>query len=341
MSSLYPPDTLHFPPSSQPFLEPYLPPLPTAENTSKVYPQENEPTRPFTTLTFATSLDSSLSLAPGVGTAIADNPGLNCRIEGAGGYEGQTGEKSADPVIQTLAQDAKSNPELKDLMERACARMASKGELQTFQNPIDQIKDKQDVDDEEMIIRKRQEKLHQPRPIIIDPKARWVPQETSKIIELVRQGRGKAPFVIIAKSTSPPQHGRDLLEKYGGKFIALDTVASDINDENGETHRHFDWHDILHVLATKENIRSIMIEGGGSIINSLLSEQKFSGLIDSVIVTIAPTWLGQGGVVVSPKRRVDEHGYAIPASRLTDVKWYPFGEDVVLCGRIQGLDRST
>lgn len=312
-------DTLHFPPSSRAFLDSYLP----FSSDDKQTTRENELSRPFTTLTFATSLDSSLSLAPGVrttlsgpqskamthylrfrheailigvGTAIADDPGLNCRIEGASGYERQAEGLS---------------PEIKD-------------------RNIDAI--------QADAIRRRQDSLHQPRPIIIDPNARWEPRESSKIIELVKQGKGKAPFVITSKSTSPPEEARTLLEKYGGKYIALETVTSDNPADGGPTHQHFDWNLILNVLATKENIKSIMIEGGGSIINSLLSEQRYSALIDSVIVTIAPTWLGQGGVVVSPERRVDEHGCAIPASRLTDVKWYPFGEDVVLCGRIKGVD---
>lgn len=346
----YPFDSLHFPPSSQPFLDSYLPPLSDNKDTTK----EDGLSRPFTTLTFATSLDSSLSLAPGVrttlsgpqskamthylrfrheailigvGTAIADNPGLNCRIEGASGYEEVP---SRDPVIQALADEASSNPELKDLMKVVASSKASQEQLQTFQNHIDRVK----VD----TIQKRQVSLHQPRPIIIDPNARWVPSESSKIIELVKQFKGKAPFVITSKSTSPPPEARQILEKYGGKYIALDTITSDKPDDGGAAHQHFDWNLILNTLATKENIKSIMIEGGGSIINSLLSEQRYSALIDSVIVTIAPTWLGQGGVVVSPERRVDEYGCAIPASRLTDVKWYPFGEDVVLCGRIKGLD---
>ncbi|RAO68135.1 uncharacterized protein BHQ10_004147 [Talaromyces amestolkiae] len=312
-----PRDILYFPPSSRPFLDPYLPPSSDDTHTTK----ENELSRPFTTLTFATSLDSSLSLAPGVrttlsgpqskamthylrfrheailvgvGTAIADDPGLNCRIEGASGYEGQPEASSV---------------EFKD------------------KNHLDPIQTE--------TIRQQQDLLHQPRPIIIDPNARWEPRESSKIIELVKQSKGKAPFVITSKSTSPPEEARNLLEKYGGKYIALDTISS---AKDGAAHQHFDWTLILNVLATQENIKSIMIEGGGSIINSLLSEQRYTALIDSVIVTIAPTWLGQGGVVVSPERRVDEHGYAIPASRLTDVKWYPFGEDVVLCGRIKGVN---
>ncbi|KAL3707104.1 2,5-diamino-6-(ribosylamino)-4(3H)-pyrimidinone 5'-phosphate reductase [Talaromyces marneffei ATCC 18224] len=348
--SSYPRDTLHFPPSSRPFLDSYLPPLPDDKDTTK----QDELSRPFTTLTFATSLDSSLSLAPGVrttlsgpqskamthylrfrheailigvGTAIADDPGLNCRIEGASGYEEQT-SPPPDPAIQALAVEASSNLELKDLTKAVDSSQASPEQLRPFQNHIDRVQMEN--------IRQRQASLHQPRPIIIDPNARWEPRESRKIIALVKQGKGKAPFVIISKLTSPPDEARELLEKYGGKYIALDTVTSNNPDDSVDAaHQHFDWNVILNVLATKENIKSIMIEGGGSIINSLLSEQRYSALIDSVIVTIAPTWLGQGGVVVSPQRRVDSYGCAIPASRLTDVKWHPFGEDVVLCGRIK------
>lgn len=323
-------------------MDPYLPPQPDSRNSHDTTVPSSS--RPFTTLTFATSLDSALSLAPGVrtvlsgphskamthylrfrheailigvGTANADDPGLNCRIEGAGGYtevavheteriDGAASthntnvinpkQKSPDPAIQTLEDEAalsSSSPQSSEEVER---------------------------------IQKQQETLHQPRPIVVDPKARWALHEHSKIIELVKQGKGKAPFVLISKTTAAPQQTRAILEKYGGKYIALDTVV--------ENDQHFDWNAILNVLYTQEKITSLMIEGGGSIINSLLSEQRYSALIDSVIVTIAPTWLGQGGVVVSPNRRLDENGCAIPASRLTDVKWYPFGEDVVLCGRI-------
>ncbi|KAH8587982.1 dihydrofolate reductase-like domain-containing protein [Bisporella sp. PMI_857] len=94
-------DTLHFPDEHRPFLEPRLPP--------KDLPPAIDSSFPFTTVTFSTSLDSQLALSPGVptqlsgpqskaithylrsrydailigvGTAVADNPSLNCRIEG-------------------------------------------------------------------------------------------------------------------------------------------------------------------------------------------------------------------------------------------------------------------
>jgi 2,5-diamino-6-(ribosylamino)-4(3H)-pyrimidinone 5'-phosphate reductase len=74
-----------------------------------------------------------------------------------------------------------------------------------------------------------------------------------------------------------------------------------------------------------------MIEGGGAVINDLLAPGNFE-LVDSVIVTIAPVWLGRGGVQVCPEaRREGERKVAV--GKLAGVKWVPLGEDVVLCGR--------
>ena len=194
----------------------------------------------------------------GVGTAIADNPSLNCRLRGVNGR-----------------------------LDR------------------------------------------QPRPVIIDPTARLRITERTRILELVRQGRGRAPFIITGNLQSIDANLKRrmrILEEHGGKYISLPIGVQ-------ESAYKLDWAVILRNLQT-EGIRSVMIEGGGTVINSLL-EPSSCTLIDSVIVTIAPTWLGQGGVVVSPERRFDEDGNAIPVSRLKDVKWCPLGEDVVLCGRIK------
>ncbi|EFZ03088.1 RibD domain protein [Metarhizium robertsii] len=240
---------------------------------------------PFTTLTFATSLDSSLTLSPGaptaisgprseamthyprsrhdgiligVGTAVADDPSLNCRIAGVGGYGG---------------------------------------------DGLD----------------------GQPRPVVIDPTARWEFTDNSKLFKLCREGRGRPPWVVTALR-KPPADIRALLEKYGGKYINVEIPTSNIGEH------HLDWN--LLLVRFKENgLNSVMVEAGGQIINSLLSPQ-YQPNIDMVIVTIAPTWLGQGGVVLSPRRCFNDSGIAISAARLTGVKWYPFGDDVVLCGRM-------
>jgi 2,5-diamino-6-(ribosylamino)-4(3H)-pyrimidinone 5'-phosphate reductase len=111
---------------------------------------------------------------------------------------------------------------------------------------------------------------------------------------------------------------REVIESVGGRVLG-------VNGERGRV----EWREIVDVLA-KEGIRSVMIEGGGAVINDLLSVENF-GLVDSVIVTIAPVWLGKGGVLVCPDARVEE-GLRVPVGRLRDVKWVPLGEDVVLCG---------
>jgi 2,5-diamino-6-(ribosylamino)-4(3H)-pyrimidinone 5'-phosphate reductase len=110
----------------------------------------------------------------------------------------------------------------------------------------------------------------------------------------------------------------------GGKYITVDFRTRG---------RNLDWNEVLKAISA-EGLKSVMIEGGGTVINSLLQPEYFS-IINSVIVTIAPTWLGSGGVVVSPPRRLDDGGRPMAAARLDHVEWHPLGEDIVLCGRLK------
>lgn len=263
--------SLHFPKEDAFKLEPHLPSVPPTTGSA----QGNDD-RPFVTLTFATSLDSSLSLSPGVqtvlsgpqskamthflrsrhdailvgaGTAVADDPGLNCRLATASSVH------------------------------------------------------------------------HQPRPIVLDPRVRWRVSSESKVLRLAKEGLGLAPFVIVGpEGKSVPAEQRAVLEQHGGKYTFLKTTT-----EGGR----FAWPDIFRALK-QEGLDSVMVEGGGDVINSLL-EPVNHHLVDSVIVTIAPTWLGRGGVVVSPNRTDN----SAAAARLRDVSWHPLGEDVVMCGKLR------
>ena len=262
-------DELHYPVDGRGFLEPFLP------HGAKLA----DAGLPWVTLTFATSLDSSLSIAPGVqtalsgpeskamthylrskhdailigvGTAVADDPSLNCRLSGVGGYGGE-------------GLDG------------------------------------------------------QPRPVVIDPHGRWALGLETKVLSLARNDRGRAPWIVTM--TEPDLETRQMLEEVGGDFIVIKEHSSD---------GQLPWKTIFHALKFK-GMSSIMVEGGGSVINSLLSPDNAS-MVDSAIITIAPTWLGQGGVVVSPARPADR--YSLPVARLRKTMWHQLGDDCVLCGNI-------
>ncbi|ORX95542.1 5-amino-6-uracil reductase-like protein [Clohesyomyces aquaticus] len=274
-------DALSFPSAQSAQISPYLP---ISDSQSQPLPSKFH-----VTLTFATSLDSSLSLSPGVqtalsgpesksmthylrschdailigvGTALADNPSLNCRIEGVGGYGGEGLER-------------------------------------------------------------------QPRPVILDPKGRWEFSEESKVMRLTKEGKGKAPFVVSNKEMEGQR--RAMLECLGGKIIVLPSKPGAGEDSSASSSStRLKWAEIFKILEG-EGIQSVMVEGGGAVINDLLRPENF-GLVDTVIITIAPTWLGKGGVLVCPDPRV-EGEVRVPVGRLKGVHWLPLGEDVVLCGR--------
>ncbi|KAI4287388.1 MAG: hypothetical protein L6R35_003354 [Caloplaca aegaea] len=271
-----PPNTLTFPLEDRAFLEPYLP-----RNNATI----SDDGLPHITLTYATSMDSSLSLAPGiqthlsgphskamthflrsrhdailvgVRTALADDPALNCRLEGAGGYGGLGWEG-------------------------------------------------------------------QPRPVVIDPAGRWLLTPQTRVIRTVSEGKGKAPWIIMAPGSVIDPNRVEMLKYYGGKHLGL---------TGSDNKWRLRWEAILKALAA-EGVRSVMIEGGGTVINELLSPQQ-SHLVSSVIVTVAPTYLGRGGVTVSPAPSQDGFGRPQPVIRFKDVRWQSFGEDAVMCARIPG-----
>ncbi|NKB16324.1 MAG: RibD family protein [Sphingomonadales bacterium] len=276
-TSTVPGDTLQYPAHARDFLEPYLPAR--ANATSR-------PT-PHVTLTYSSSLDSRIALAPGlrttlsgpesksmthylryrhdailigVRTAIADNPALNCRLEGAGGYGGKGW-------------------------------------------------------------------AHQPRPIIVDPHARLVIHPDTKMLQMAKEGKAKAPWIIIASNTTPHPVAVRTLKAHSGEYIKVH-----YGYHPGEP-AGFDWAGIFGILHS-EGIKSVMVEGGGCVLGDLLKPQH-ARLVDSVIITIAPTFLGKGGVQVCPDPRFDAQGQPI-ATRLREVKWQPMGqEDVIMCGKIE------
>lgn len=274
-STQIPPGTLRYPDHARLFLEDFMP----TELGSR--------TRPHVTLTYASSLDGRISLGPGVQTAIsgpetkamthylrsrhdailigvrtaiADNPSLNSRLAGVGGYGGPGQER-------------------------------------------------------------------QPRPIIIDPDGRLQVRPEMKILQVVAEGRARAPWIIVKPSAQLRDEAVKTLKRYGGEYLSIKS------EPNG---KDISWSNILNALFAY-GIRSVMVEGGGLVLSELL-KPRHAHLLDSVVVTIAPTFMGKAGIAVSPDPTVDQDGQPM-AMRLQNVRWQPMGdEDVVMCGRLQPLE---
>jgi 2,5-diamino-6-(ribosylamino)-4(3H)-pyrimidinone 5'-phosphate reductase len=150
----------------------------------------------------------------------------------------------------------------------------------------------------------------QPRPVIVDPRGRWQ-VDGSAVRRLAEEGRGKEPWVVGLGAS--------------GSERVPDLVLSERGDGVIE------WEEVLKALKAK-GIDSVMIEGGATVINTLLLRPD---LVDSVIVTIAPTWLGQGGLAACPSA-ITDNGQRVNAARLSDTAWRQFSADAVLCGTLGG-----
>lgn len=326
-------------PETSAFLEPYLPPPrklsraanpkldpkldPTFQTTPTPSTPDTPQTRPHVTLTYATSLDSHLALEPGlqtalsgplskslthylrsrhdgiligVGTATADDPGLNCRLEGVGGYSAL--EQPEDPTKET---------------------------------PFVSLDDEDDIGESDPL-------PGQPRPIILDPNRRWHFTRDSRIFKTVREGQGKAPIILTRASSrqGPGEAERwRILCEHGGLFMCpKDPNQEEAKDKSKrmKTASRWSWNYLLEFLYTEAGIKSLMIEGGGEVINDLLGQKENLALIDSVVLTIAPIYLGKGGVNVSPMGKIAETRKA-PAVAFKDVKWSILGNDAVMAAR--------
>ncbi|KAJ5180759.1 hypothetical protein N7492_003969 [Penicillium capsulatum] len=267
-----PPDALSFPQYSLDFLQPYLP----SHSERREFPH--------VTLSYASSMDSKVSLRAGmqtvlsgpeakvmthylrsrhdailigVGTVLADNPGLNCRLEGAGGYGGLG-------------------------------------------------------------------RMWQPRPVVIDPMGRWSIHPDCRMLRTAVEGKGKAPWVVVSPGAQIDPQQLMMLKGYGGDFLRIVEYNQ---------HWRLRWEAVLRALAS-EGIKSVMIEGGGTVLSELLNPE-YTNFIDSIIVTVAPTYLGRGGVSVSPDSKLDPKGNPNAALNPREVKWTPLGQNVIMCGKIR------
>lgn len=148
------------------------------------------------------------------------------------------------------------------------------------------------------------------RPVIVDPSARWT-YSSSTARKVLLEKQGIAPFVLIANDTKVPNGEEDFLNGDGGQFIRID-FTKNLKDN---------WLQIFQKLRSL-GVRSVMVEGGAFVIESLLA----TNLPDSVVVTIGSVFLGKQGVSVSPEA----------VQTLKDVVWWRGQEDAVMASRLTG-----
>ena len=159
---------------------------------------------------------------------------------------------------------------------------------------------------------------HSPSPIIVDPSFKFLHKfENSKLRSLYLMKLGKPPIFVITEEA----------HKLHIKYTEERTILGEFDiliAPTCEKTKVIPWKNILDELDTKFGIKSIMIEGGAYVINDLLS--LYPHHINSVVVTVAPVFLGDQGVTVHPSMgKID----------LENVTNFTGLTDVVMCGQIK------
>jgi len=159
------------------------------------------------------------------------------------------------------------------------------------------------VDDPQLNTRllEGRERENPPIPIVLDTQLRI--STNCKLVKNAREGRGKTPWIV---TSSIDTNAIKALREAGAEVVPV-----------------ADTRDLPSVLSTlsERGIDSLMVEGGAQIICSFLK----SGLVDELIVTIAPTFVGGG--------EEETVGYDAPALQTTGL--------VHVDTRLSGMDTTV
>lgn len=235
--------------SVEQFLQPYLP-----KNTGKF---------PFVTLTWAQSLDSRISAAPGERT----------RLSGLYSKKMTHFLRSKhDAILVGCKTVLADNPRLNCRYSAGC---------------------------------------NSPTPIVLDPELKWRLDdewENWAVLASASRGETKGPIIIVNERSDVPSKHHEIIESQcGGEIVKV-----------SDTHN---WIEVLEKLGAL-GFRSLMVEGGAQVINTCMQKPE---LINSVIITIAPVFLGKNGVDAAPSQQME----------LRNVKWWSeVGVDSVVAGNL-------
>ncbi|KAH8099832.1 bacterial bifunctional deaminase-reductase [Cristinia sonorae] len=160
-------------------------------------------------------------------------------------------------------------------------------------------------------------KYNLPRPVILDTHLRL--RSDCKLLNNYKAGVGRRPLVVTSAYARTSDEAdawterKANLETAGARVIEIEAVDGGISISS-----------LLTALRTL-GIRSLMVEGGASVIKSFLaSTQSHQRTVDAIIVTVAPVFVGKEGVGYGENLL----GSQIPAMK--HVKTELFGADAVI-----------
>lgn len=149
-----------------------------------------------------------------------------------------------------------------------------------------------------------------PQPVILDSQLRF-PQQTNLLQDQGKPG-GRSPWIATTERGEP--HTANALEAAGAQVLKFAAGPDGRVPLDG----------LLERLAAF-GVRSLMVEGGARVITSFLS----AGLVDSVVITIAPLFVG--GLHAVEHLAVNGHPDLYPKAQ--ELKAESLGEDLIVWGK--------
>lgn len=151
------------------------------------------------------------------------------------------------------------------------------------------------------------ESAHHPRPIVLDSQFRWT-AENSRLLTSARE-TGVGPWILVS----------DKADLYSDRAMANIRQLRDVGGDVVVVGPAVSWDYVLTALEGR-GIRSVMVEGGAKVIETAFA----AGVVDSVVITLAPVFLGEQSVKVLPAGRIDFDG-----------QWTQLGPDCIFAGSLR------
>ncbi|OMH85454.1 2,5-diamino-6-ribosylamino-4(3H)-pyrimidinone 5'-phosphate reductase [Zancudomyces culisetae] len=173
------------------------------------------------------------------------------------------------------------------------------------------------------------ENVRYPQPIILDNNLNF-PLDCKLLQMPLVDKKCHYPWIITKSSSCLKKKAE--LEAKGAIVILVDNEYCDVNSGLPKlTH-------ILRVLKDK-GISKLMVEGGATIIQQFINAHYIekSNVVDAVAITIAPVFVGSGGLGVSDNL-TSRSSEAVDTIKLFQNNYYErFGDDIVVAGRTCAL----